>query len=249
MLRNTFQILPGVGPTRERELWRSGIDDWSAFRKAAGRGVLPTLWGRPEDYVRLLERAEGLLEGGSYGELSRLLPPSEVWRMYGPLRRGAVFLDIETTGLGSFAEVTVVGIARNGSFTAAIQGQGLSPGRLRRFLSGASMLVTFNGSRFDLPFLRERGYDLPDVPHWDLRFGFRRLGFRGGLKRIEQELGFARPDDLVGISGFDAVRLWREWEKKGDRTSLDLLVRYSREDVVNLRRLADLAFAKLRERT
>ncbi|RLM48905.1 ribonuclease H-like domain-containing protein, partial [Halorubrum sp. Atlit-28R] len=52
-----------------------------------------------------------------------------------------------------------------------------------------------------------------------------------------------RPD----ISGRDAVRLWREYER-GDESALDTLVSYNREDTVNLERLMETVTGKLHDR-
>jgi len=102
--------------------------------------------------------------------------------------------------------------------------------------------VTFNGKRFDVPFLESSfGLDV-DTPHLDLMYTCRKLGLSGGLKPIEREIGIGR--DRPDISGRDAVRLWREHESGADG-SLETLVSYNREDAVNLRALADEATARL----
>src|SRR5215813_13755393 len=38
MIRRTFQLLPSVGPWRERDLWARGIESWDDF-PAEGTGV------------------------------------------------------------------------------------------------------------------------------------------------------------------------------------------------------------------
>ena len=61
----------------------------------------------------------------------------------------------------------------------------------------------------------------------------RRTGYAGGLKAIERMLGIARGRDMIWIAGFDAVRLWHEYERgRGD--ALELLLKYNRGDVVDL---------------
>ncbi|PSQ57368.1 exonuclease, partial [Halobacteriales archaeon SW_8_68_21] len=108
----------------------------------------------------------------------------------------------------------------------------------------ASLLATFNGARFDVPFL-ETSFDLDvDTPHLDLMYPAKRVGLSGGLKPIEAELGIDR--DRPDISGRDAVRLWREYER-GNEASLETLVSYNREDAVNLRALADTVCKALDE--
>jgi len=54
----------------------------------------------------------------------------------------------------------------------------------------------------------------------------KRIGLSGGLKPIEKEIGIER--DRPDLSGRDAVRLWREYER-GDDDALDTLVSYNRE--------------------
>jgi len=49
------------------------------------------------------------------------------------------------------------------------------------------------------------------------------------------------------MDGYMAVLLWQRYQR-GDRTALDLLLKYNREDVVNLEVLMDRAFHISRER-
>ena len=110
----------------------------------------------------------------------------------------------------------------------------------------AKLLVTFNGSRFDLPFLRKAfpRFGL-DLIHMDLLHPLRRLGFAGGLKSIEEEMGISRSDETTGLRGIDAIRLWHAYER-GDDDALDLLLAYNMEDVVNLEPLAEFTYEALR---
>src|SRR5947207_3465308 len=132
--------------------------------------------------------------------------------------------------------------------TAAREAHG---GRDRTVSAGAALrpamlLVTFNGSRFDLPFLRKAfpRFGL-DLIHMDLLHPLRRLGFAGGLKSIEEEMGISRSDETTGLRGIDAIRLWHAYER-GDDDALDLLLAYNMEDVVNLEPLAEFTYEALR---
>ena len=108
--------------------------------------------------------------------------------------------------------------------------------------TAADLLVTFNGARFDVPFL-EQSFDLSlEYPHLDLLYPCRQIGLDGGLKAIERTIGLER--DRPDVSGEDAVRLWREYER-GDEGALETLVSYNREDAVNLRTLADTVTERL----
>jgi len=42
---------------------------------------------------------------------------------------------------------------------------------------------------------------------------FEKIGYSGGLKKIESLLGMRRSDETNGITGFDAVRLWNKYER------------------------------------
>ena len=117
------------------------------------------------------------------------------------------------------------------------------PEDLKRY----SLLVTFNGASFDLPFLCRRFGNIFDHLHVDLRFALMRLGYQGGLKKIERELGVGRADDIADISGEQAVWLWREYQR-GSQEALDLLVEYNRADVVNLEFLMQFAYERLWQR-
>jgi hypothetical protein len=85
-----------------------------------------------------------------------------------------------------------------------------------------------------------------DQIHIDLCPALRRLGYRGGLKSIEEQLGIVRRPETQGLGGWDAVRLWHEW-RRGRREALDLLVAYNTEDIVNLEALLEFAYPKLRD--
>lgn len=146
----------------------------------------------------------------------------------------------------------MVGILDGEGFTAYVRGDNLDelPDALRRY----RLFVTFNGASFDLPFLesefaatqerRGQGRLFANAGHLDLMHTLRRMGLRGGLKRIEQATGVGRPSELSGLDGYDAVRLWR-LANEGEPGALDTLVRYNAEDVVSLPRLAALAVSDL----
>jgi uncharacterized protein YprB with RNaseH-like and TPR domain len=87
-----------------------------------------------------------------------------------------------------------------------------------------------------------------DIPHFDLCFGARRIGLRGGLKKIEPYFGIQRHDDVKGMDGYDAVLLWQEVER-GCCRALNLLMRYNREDTVNLFGIADTIYGRLKTLT
>jgi len=93
------------------------------------------------------------------GFFARLSALGEAWRLFPEFASRAVFLDIETTGLSPvFDSVTMVGLFDGHRYEVFIDGQNLQdlPDRLK----GYSVVVTFNGSGFDLRFLRLAFKDL-----------------------------------------------------------------------------------------
>ncbi|HUT59114.1 MAG TPA: ribonuclease H-like domain-containing protein, partial [Phycisphaerae bacterium] len=104
------------------------------------------------------------------------------------------------------------------------------------------LLVTFNGSQFDVPFLRSHFPQARlDQAHIDLRFVLGSLGYRGGLKAVESRLGLKRDPQIEGTDGFEAVRLWYQY-RRGSQEAIKKLVLYNLTDVVNMVQLMEIAF-------
>jgi uncharacterized protein YprB with RNaseH-like and TPR domain len=148
------------------------------------------------------------------------------------------YLDIETTGLCSFYdEITVIGIyLANGGGNSLVQlvGGDVTKTNLLRTLRCVDTIYTYNGSRFDLPFIQSRlGVNLREhFHHRDLMHDCWRNNLYGGFKAVEQQLCI--PRRLRGIGGAEAVTLWWRYQINHDKKALALLLEYNREDVVNL---------------
>ena len=235
MIRSTFQLAPGVGPWRERRLWEAGVTTWEAFPE--GPALSPGLDARLREALRSAREA---LSAGDAGRLAAMLPRRERWRLYGAFAADAGFLDIETDG---GEDVTAVGVLDRDGPRLFLRGRDLEefPAATRAW----KMVVTFNGTSFDLPLLRRAfpGWRPPPC-HVDLRPLWWRLGHQGGLKLLERETGLGRPPHLDGLSGLDAVRLWRR-HLSGDREALRLFAEYNLYDAVNLRTLMALGYNRL----
>ncbi len=153
------------------------------------------------------------------------------------------YLDIETTGLSpADCMVTVVGIyvckGEDGKFVQLV-GKDISADAIMESLTGVKIIHTYNGSRFDLPFIYGcHGIDLSRIfPHRDLMYDCWSKNLYGGLKAVERQLGIERR--LKGVNGYEAVRLWWRYIDSFDLDALNKLLEYNREDVVNLRVLRD----------
>ncbi len=237
MIKQTFVHLPGVGLRTEAELWSRGLATWEDLLKL---NRLPGLGAaRLTLFQSLLRESLRRLDQPDY--FACCLPSGEHWRLFRHFRSRTAYLDIETSG-ASWPDltVTVVGLYDGHTMQQFVLGRNLTD--FPAALAEVDVLVTFNGSQFDLPVLRACFPDL-NLPalHLDLRFILARLGYRGGLKRIEPRFGITRAPEVAGLNGYDAVLLWERFQR-GDRTARELLLQYNQEDVLNLEVLMERAF-------
>jgi uncharacterized protein YprB with RNaseH-like and TPR domain len=151
------------------------------------------------------------------------------------------YLDIETTGLTpSGCEITVIGIhlcrGDNADFVQFV-GKDATAAVILGALEGINVLYTYNGSRFDLPFIHTAlGINLAEIfTHHDLMYDCWRNGLYGGLKGVERRLGIAR--NLPDMNGWEAVKLWWQYVESFDLDALNKLLEYNKEDVLNLKTL------------
>ena len=151
------------------------------------------------------------------------------------------YLDIETTGLSrKFSELTVIGVALVRGPEMLVEqmiGGDICAARLFDVLQGVDELYTYNGSRFDLPFIKAKlGVDLRQYTrHTDLMYHCWKQNLKGGLKAVERQLDIGRT--LSEVNGYMAVRLWWQYINDGDERALETLLEYNREDVLNLQEL------------
>lgn len=247
MLQRTFIHIPGIGKQTERDLWSHGIRSWDdadLFEKRFG-AVGARLQQKLDDYIPLSREAIRRKDAAFFERLSAL---GEAWRVFPEFADQCVYLDIETTGLSSvFDSVTMVGLYDGRNYKVFVEGENLD--QVPAHLSKYPVLVTFNGSNFDLRFIKLAFPDLALPPiHIDLRWVTRRLGLDGGLKSVEQKLKLTRPAAIQDLSGYDATVLWARYQR-GDTAALDKLIAYNTEDVVHLKAIMEIACDRLSQQT
>jgi len=244
VIRRCFRVFRGIGPGRERALRAAGIGDWSrALDAASAPGVSDRLHQALRQQVR---RWAAALEARDTAFLLRHLPLRDHWLLFEAFADGVRYLDIETTGLSPHRhDVTVVGLSDGRLYRAFVRGRDLTERTLRDALAGCTLLVTYFGTPFDVPFLR---HHFPGIewalPHFDLCFAARRVGLTGGLKGVERTLGLVRDAAIAEVDGFEAVRLWRRYQR-GDAGALATLLRYNEADTGNLAHIAGVVYQRL----
>jgi hypothetical protein len=234
MLTKTFCHVDGVSQKTEELLWNLGISSWEDFLERMDELEMISELTRRKIHSQLIFSQEAL-QKKDFGYFKRVLPEKEHWRLVGHAK--IAFVDIETTGLSRWSdELTMIGIYDDEGVFTYIKGQNLEEAKEK--LKDYDILVSFNGKQFDLPFIEYKFKEKYDCVHLDLRFLLKQFGYKGGLKVIERELGIQRGDEVKDVNGFEAVRLWKKYER-GCRESLALLIQYNREDIVNLKTLLD----------
>ncbi len=243
LLRRSFQHLPGIGAAKEAKLRAEGLWDWNDL--LSSRTMQRDLFGRRTSRLGCaVEESEGALANKDVKFFKKRLPRREHYRIAASFPSRCVFLDIESTGLSKYYDqVTLVGWSVGRQYEVLIDPT--ETARLEHDLNEQSILVTFNGTLFDLPFLASRfKTDWSAIAHVDLRYLARRVGLTGGQKRIELAIGRERETGLEGVSGADAVELWFDY-KEGDLSALRKLIRYNHADIEGMKLIFERVIGEL----
>ena len=244
MIRNTFLFLPGMTERKEQNLWGQGILDWNTFlRTECIIGIAPR---KKQLYDALLSEAKQHLFEEDSEYFYRMIPKRYQWRLYDYFNDRICFLDIETSD--NNRDITVIGFFDGINTGQLVRGINLNRESFINTIKNYSLLVTFNGSSFDIPKLEKYFSIKLNIPHIDLRHVLKKLKHEGGLKKIELEFGIQRAPKLALMNGYHAVDAWKMWTVTGEKTYLDLLLQYNEEDVVNLKQLADQSIVQLWEK-
>lgn len=241
MLRNTFVHIPRVSRDFEKRLWANNILDWDCFLDNIDASINAS---KRNFITEHLMKSMQALERQDFDYFLENLPTNQHWRLYRELKHKCCYLDIETTGLSRhYDDVTVIGLYDGEQSKIFVKGDDLE--KFGEEIAKYKMIITYNGKCFDVPFLKAK---FPEVEfnkfHIDLRFVMREIGYSGGLKYIERAVGIKRDGELQDIDGFEAVRLWYKY-LKGDDNALNLLIKYNKADIENLKVLMEFAFEKL----
>jgi uncharacterized protein YprB with RNaseH-like and TPR domain len=243
MIENSFIFLEKIKKKREENIWKQGITCWDDFLSKGPDEIKGISKKSKLYYDQKIREAKKELYNYNPEYFINKLPLSEIWRLYNLFKDEAVFLDIETTGIGKVQDIIVVGLFDGISTKLLIKGINLDYNILKKELKRYKLLITYNGVSYDIPYLRRWYFkvfqDIPHIPHIDLKNLCHKLGYSGGLKKIEKRLGIIRNPLMDKFQGGDILRLWKMWRASGDEYYLNLLVEYNEEDIINLKKIAN----------
>ena len=240
MIINTFRHIKGISKQGELNLWRKGVLDWRLYTS-----MYPTqlsLFGS-SPHPMFKDSFEALTTGDmSY--FAEHLASTEFYRVALAFPNEIMFLDIETTGLSHYYDqITIVGWSIGTNY--GVYKAGGDDTLFREDLAKAKAIVTFNGARFDLKFIKNHfpGITFPKI-HIDLVYLARRVGLTGGQKAIEEEIGFKRQKSIEGIKGEAAPILWHVY-RRGDNSALKKLIVYNHADIEGMKSILDVCIDRI----
>ena len=261
MLFQSFCFVKGLTEDQERILWSKGITDWTVLRQYPEEAAAVLGNARAQKLVEGVVEAKAALDRSDWLWFKTNWPERESWRLWsGDFAKPAqaALVDIETTGLTpGYDQITVIGCADGVPSERAFVAGRPQPGdepleKFREAIKAYRLIVTFNGTNFDLPFIeksfREHSFHF-DLPHLDLLPPAKQLGLSGGLKDMEKQLGIARDADIKDMRGTEAITLWGLWKNQGDLAAYKRLTTYCKADCTNLAAFADHVYRRLRQRT
>ena len=237
MIENSFIHIPGIGPKTEQRLWQSGVQSWDDFSPDC---PIRFPQFKKDTINAALEESRQHIKSGNPRYFSDMLPANQHWRLFPKYRESTAYLDIETTGLEKWScEITTIALYNGKSIFYYVNGQNLDDfvAEINRY----DVIVTYNGKTFDAPFIEEYFGITLDHAHIDLRYILASLGYRGGLKSCEIQLGLDR-GDLADVDGFFAVLLWYDYVRNRNQKALNTLLAYNIQDTVNLETLMVMAY-------
>jgi uncharacterized protein len=247
MIKNSFIFLDKIGLKKEQFLWNNNIKCWDSFlktKKIKGFSLKSKLF-----YDLKLKEASIELINNNSNYFYDKFTLSESYRLYDYFREEAVYLDIEASGVKRFDDIIAIGIYDGYEYKLMVKNVNLDLKLFYREMQKYKIIVCFNGGVFDIPFIKKR-YEqiIPKIPIIDIRYLCYKLGFSGGLKNIEKELGIIRNNIVDNLKGGDPYRLWRMYMASGDKYYLNILKEYNEYDTVNLEKITNIVINKIKEK-
>lgn len=232
LLEQSLCMMSGISPETEIRLRKQGI---VSCRQLVGEA----------ERIMSKEHAERVRNSFAEWEIAQSsnlvdwaighLPVGHRVRVLSDNWQDAMFYDIETDGTTCGSCITCISTLRDGRLQTFLNGRNLEC--FLKEWAQAKILVSFNGKRFDTPMVCKTFHLTAPPAQIDLMDEAAKYGYRGGLKKIEKDIGFARKSKWCH-GGLDAIRVWHNYQQSQSNKDLDDLVEYNQEDVLSLEFLA-----------
>ena len=150
MITEALRHIPGIGPARLAQLHSAGVRSWNDL-------LTMTPAPRTSRWEKLraeCQRSLAALQARDLWYLVDRFVAEDKWRILNHFIQEATFFDIETEGLEFEAPVTVIGCWHRGQLRTFMEGENLDA--FLDLLDDATLLVSFNGSSFDVPRIPQR---------------------------------------------------------------------------------------------
>ena len=223
ILRNTFIHLKGIGQKKESDLWMSGVLTHEEAMKSIKLGTR----------TNCLKASKRDLEEKNWQSFYECMNSKDHWRLFGDMMSETAYIDIETTGLGSATDIITTAVVHSAK-SAHVFVNGINLDDLLDYLSRFSLIVSYNGKTFDIPFIERFFKTQIKTPHIDLRYVLASMSYKGGLKSCEKQLNLPSRSGMEDIDGYTAVLLWNYYSRTNDPKALETLLAYNFEDTVRL---------------
>ncbi len=229
MIRKSFSFLPGIGKKKEIHIINQGITSWTKFLNT--ENIVGISKKRKLFYNQKIKQAEKALYSFDSSYFNNF---KEKWKLYNFFKDEALFLDIEAN-----KDITVIGISDGVESKTFVDNINLGRKNLQKEIDKYKIIITFNGSSYDLPILKKKLNIKINIPHIDLRHLCAGCGLNGGLKEIEKKLGIKRRNIISNMKNGDPSTLFRMYKGSGNPYYLNLLIEYNEEDTINMKRIIE----------
>ena len=237
MLKNTFLHISGVGLKKEKKIWENQAREWNSFLKNNNSIFSKSQHAEILEKIRLSKLNLSKKDANYF---YNVLPSNEQWRLFHEFKNNVLYLDIETNGSNPDSNIiTTISTYDGKNIKYYVNGKNLD--EFVNHVYQYKILITYNGKTFDIPFI-EKFFNIQlDHAQIDLRYVLKNLGYKGGLKSCEKQLGLLR-NELDGVDGYFAIHLWNDYYYNNNIKALNTLLAYNIEDVINLEHLMHLAY-------
>ncbi len=120
MLKQTFCHISGIGYASEQRLWNTGVMTWEDLAEQSG-----LITRMSDGEIRgILDQSQAALADNPLFFTDRLRR-SDGWRLFPHFRKGSVYLDIETSGLGNESDITTIALYDGSDVRTYVNGRNL----------------------------------------------------------------------------------------------------------------------------